>query len=242
MVEVVYSTDCDGILVSPTNMVTSNSDKLQGFAIEGDCKSGTGRLKLLHRYGVSHYTHPLIRQNGLWCHLYNPTPKRSPTVKRLNDACIIALWHGRLGCAGNNVMDTIRRYIVGIDKPLRKNPFHRCPFCLPNKMGKRSLKNKYKRKGNTKTQEPTSKHCSNPLHDDDTVKGESGQHFHMNFGFERCSEYKVKNETGGSTITSIDGFSSYLIIVDRVTRYVWIFLTTSKITTCQYFATSTEQI
>ena len=68
MVEVLYSADCDGTLVSPTNMVTSNSDKFQGFAIEADCDSGTGRLKLLHRDGVSHSTYPLICQNGLWFH------------------------------------------------------------------------------------------------------------------------------------------------------------------------------
>ena len=49
----------------------------------------------------------------------------------------------------------------------------------------------------------------------------------MDFGFLRRSVYKVKNENG-PTITSIDGFNSYLIIVDRVTQYIWIFLTTSK--------------
>ena len=78
---------------------------------------------------------------------------------------------------------------------------------------------------------PTCQECSlsetNLLSDDNKITGESGQHFHMDFGFVRGSEYKVKNETG-PTITSIDGFNSYLIIVDRVTRYIWIFLTTSK--------------
>ena len=49
----------------------------------------------------------------------------------------------------------------------------------------------------------------------------------MDFGFVRGSEYKIKNESG-PTLTSIDGFNSYLIIVDRITRYIWIFLTTSK--------------
>ena len=43
----------------------------------------------------------------------------------------------------------------------------------------------------------------------------------------RGSGYRIKSETT-YTITSIDGFNSYLIIVDRVSRYVWIFLTTSK--------------
>ena len=46
MVEVLYSADCGGTLVSPTNMVTSNFDKFQGFAIEANCDSGTGRLNI----------------------------------------------------------------------------------------------------------------------------------------------------------------------------------------------------
>ena len=122
MVEVLYSMDCDGTLVSPTNMVTSNSEKFQGFAIDTNCDCGTGNLRLLHRDGVSHCTYPLIRKNGLWFHSYDPTPQVLPTVKRLNDSCLSALWHGRLGCAGNNVMDSIHNHVIGIDKPLRPKP------------------------------------------------------------------------------------------------------------------------
>ena len=49
----------------------------------------------------------------------------------------------------------------------------------------------------------------------------------MDFGFVRGTGYIIKREDN-STITSIDGYNSYLIIVDRVTRYIWIFLTKSK--------------
>ena len=61
----------------------------------------------------------------------------------------------------------------------------------------------------------------------DEITGESGQNFHMDFGFVRGSEFQIKQEHR-PTITSIDGFNSYLIIVDRVTRYTRIFLTTSE--------------
>ena len=40
-------------------------------------------------------------------------------------------------------------------------------------------------------------------------------------------KYTIKQETG-HTITSKDGYNSYLIIVDRATRYTWIFLTKTK--------------
>lgn len=48
-----------------------------------------------------------------------------------------------------------------------------------------------------------------------------GQHFHVNFGFVRGSEFKSVTDAG-ETITSIDNKNSYLLIVDRKTRYMWI--------------------
>ena len=60
-----------------------------------------------------------------------------------------------------------------------------------------------------------------------TEKLQPGQHLHMDFGFVRGSAFSKKDELG-RTITSLDGFRSYLIIVDRATRYKWLFLTTTK--------------
>ena len=136
MAEFFYSEDCDGTLVSPTAVVTTNLDKYQGFVIKLNCDSGTGNAKLLHRDGVTHSTYPMTRKNDLWFHKYDPTPQPRPTVKRLNNLWQSALWYGRLSCAGNNVMDKIHKHVIGIDKPLRKNPFYNCPCCLLNKMSK----------------------------------------------------------------------------------------------------------
>ena len=49
----------------------------------------------------------------------------------------------------------------------------------------------------------------------------------MDFGFVRGSNYTVKDEHG-PTITSKDGYNSYLLVIDRASRYAWIFLTKSK--------------
>ena len=49
----------------------------------------------------------------------------------------------------------------------------------------------------------------------------------MDFGFVRGTNFTLKQEDG-PTITSKDGYNSYLIIVDRATRYTWIFLTKTK--------------
>ena len=49
----------------------------------------------------------------------------------------------------------------------------------------------------------------------------------MDFGFVRGSSYTIKQEDG-PTITSKEGYNSYLLIIDRATRYMWVFLTSSK--------------
>ena len=150
MVEVFYSAECDGTPISPTSVVATNSDKYQGFVIKSNCDSGAGHVKLLHKHGVTHGTYPMTCKNSLWFHTYNPSPHPQPTVKHLNDSCQSAIWHGRLGCARNNVMDTIYNHVIGIDRPLRKNPFYRYPCCLPSKMSKQCLKKAKKKSHKSK--------------------------------------------------------------------------------------------
>ena len=49
----------------------------------------------------------------------------------------------------------------------------------------------------------------------------------MNFGFVRESSYTIKQEDD-PTITSKDRYNSYLNIIGRATRYMWVFLTSNK--------------
>ena len=49
----------------------------------------------------------------------------------------------------------------------------------------------------------------------------------MDFGFVRGSDFAEKTKDG-RTITSVDGFNSYLIIVDKASRYMFTFLSKSK--------------
>ena len=52
----------------------------------------------------------------------------------------------------------------------------------------------------------------------------------MDFGFMRASEsdYSRPDKTKDRIVQSFDGYSSYLLIVDEASRFVWIFLTASK--------------
>jgi hypothetical protein len=47
-------------------------------------------------------------------------------------------------------------------------------------------------------------------------------------GFVWGTKYNMK-DADGHIVTSIDGYNSYLPIIDRATRYIWVFLTKNKI-------------
>ena len=49
----------------------------------------------------------------------------------------------------------------------------------------------------------------------------------MDFGFVRGSDWNDKT-ADGNTITSINGYLSYLLVVDRATRFKWVMLKASK--------------
>ena len=57
-----------------------------------------------------------------------------------------------------------------------------------------------------------------------------GQEFYMDLGFMRSStaDYKRPNKKTDRVVTSYDGYSSYLLIVDGASRRIWVFLTQTK--------------
>ena len=69
-----------------------------------------------------------------------------------------------------------------------------------------------------------SKKRATKLNDDNI---EVGQHLHVDFGFVRGSDYSRKDKKG-NLITSIDGYRSYCLVIDRASRYITIILTKTK--------------
>ena len=68
MVPCLYSSQCDGTLITPTNVIESNSEKYHSFVIKSNCDNGTGTLKFIHIDGVSYATYPMTRSKRLWYH------------------------------------------------------------------------------------------------------------------------------------------------------------------------------
>ena len=58
----------------------------------------------------------------------------------------------------------------------------------------------------------------------------AGQRFYMDFGFLRAlaADYTQPSTKTDRIVTSFDGYKAYLLIVDKATRHVWVFLMKSK--------------
>ena len=137
------------------------------------------------------------------------TIDHTPILRRLSKAATHELWHQRLCHPGESVTNNISRTTEGVPNLSQgRNDFYKCETCMRAKM-KRMKKFKLA-----------------PSVKDNMVHG-AGQMFHMDFGFVRGSDFKIK-EDDGRIITSRDGYNSYLIIVDKFSSYTWIMLSRSK--------------
>jgi len=180
------------------------------------------------------------------------------TIHRLTKTQEHLLWHKRLGCPGETNSKQLHKHVIGCPV-LTRNAFFKCKYCMQDKATYRPMPSglvKRKLVGTpssdqtgTETLPATVDHPESML--DAEVDPEEpvdprdipapdlqpGQMFQMDMGFVRGSGYSTKDEDG-RRITSLDGYNSYLIIVDRKTRRHWVFLTKSKsppIQFCQQF-------
>ena len=108
---------------------------------------------------------------------------------------------------------------------LKGNAFWKCASCLSGKFDK-----SYHVKSNVRTRLPP-KRSYLPSHAKDDIylpNAKPGQHFHCDFGCVRSKDFEMEDKEG-RTQTSVDGKRLYLLIIDRATRYTWVFLSSSKL-------------
>jgi hypothetical protein len=112
----------------------------------------------------------------------------------------------RLGSPGEVQLDLLTGNITGIPPG-----FHYHPFCFIDW------------KEDTRVQKQAAGKSSERTMD-------VGRRFYMDFGFMRASssDYSRPNKKYDRVIDSWDGYSSYLLVVDEASRYIWVFLTKSK--------------
>ena len=116
------------------------------------------------------------------------------------------LWMLRLGSPGEDQLDLLHGKVTGIPPGFQYHPFRFIDWKEEARVQKQAAGRAVER----------------------TL--EVGRRFYMDFGFMRTSssDYTKPNKKVDRVVDSWDGYSSYLLIVDEASRYIWVFLTKSK--------------
>jgi hypothetical protein len=124
----------------------------------------------------------------------------------LNHLTESKLWMLQLGSPGEDQLDLLPGKVTGIPPCFK---YH--PFCFID--WKEEVQIQKQAAG--KVAQRTSK---------------VGHRFYMDFGFMRASssDFSQPNKQHERVITSWDGYLSYLLVIDKASRYIWVFLMKSK--------------
>jgi hypothetical protein len=164
-------------------------------------------------------TNPILLPNAQKPKLRTKTPARpsinsartatwtTPLSKALQH---LELWHQRLGHATPRSLKRTQQVVDGILNLPGAHPLFCCPFCDKAKLcknygGKKSTKEAFA----------------------------PGTSFYMDLGFIRGPKSLQEVLQDGAVpkdtvLKNHDGFSSYLLIIDAATRYIWVFLLKSE--------------
>ena len=116
------------------------------------------------------------------------------------------LWLLRLGSPGVTQLDRLPGNATGIPAEFDHHPFRFIDFKAQAQIRKQAAQRSAVR------------------------SSERRRRFYMDFGFMRASasDFGKRSKATDRVVFSYDGYSSYLLIVDEASRYIWVFLTSSK--------------
>ena len=253
-----YSPDVDGTIISPDAIAREFKDTFSGFSKVCNTHSNQGLLFFDAKDNPDDTVVLPLRSfgNNLWYHdatmdgtlpyimntkssvpnsttysqsssspyLQPSSSQHKPCINKLSHAAEHELWHQRLAHPGTNAMNTIHHHAINVPK-LRGNSFWKCPSCMACK----STKSYHIRNNHKSNKKVTLSDLLEPTEYDDLSLPTAlpGQHFHFDFGFVRSKTFHWKDKDG-RTQTSIDGKNAYLLAIDRKTRYMWVFISSSK--------------
>ena len=210
-VPVYLTEDVEGTILSPTDICIYHYDRFTVWEQRSETNSSKGTLKFCSNDSCFEATIDLIMKNGLWYseqpeRIVPPTNSQHGVVKTMTAEAEYELWHQRLCHPGQTVMDSIHNTSEGVPNlTSKRHAFYHCDTCAHAKI-----------------------HKSNRNKSISTKTTSRGERFHMDFGFVRGEDYIKHNKSMRKFITSVDGYNSYLIIVDAHTRFTWIYLTSCK--------------
>lgn len=200
-------------VVSPTDIVFSNTNNYDSWWRNNNYASGEGSLRFYNSNGLTTSTLALKMRNKLWYILQDTastiyrakiTSLSFAFIRAVSGTTLHNLWHHRLCHAGKFCTNNIDKVADGVPCLKRRNPLFSCHAWNSGKMTKQIKGHKY-----------------DPLR----AKG-PGRRFNMDFGFVRVKS--VTKGEDGPLITFRDRYNYYLLIDDEYSPYLWIFLFANK--------------
>ena len=74
LVKCYYCPEVNGTILTPTDIVASNSERFSGWTMSTNYDEGLGEFQLTSRDGINHITFDSYMENNLWYH-YLQIPK-----------------------------------------------------------------------------------------------------------------------------------------------------------------------
>ena len=229
LVKCYYSSDAAETIVSPTDIVVNNFSDFKAWSQHSDLETKRGYIEFHRRDAAPSSKFSLYMSNGLWYYEnYRDATDyvtERPSIRRLTKPLEYQLYHYRWGCMGQRNSSGIHHHVDHQPK-LQMPPLFKCLTCMMATGAYRDIATPDDDIRVAKFDD----WFRDWFRDDDItldLNCTPGQHFHVDFGFMRGSAYSKKDEDG-QIITPIDGFRAYFIIIDRKTRYIWVFLTKNK--------------
>ena len=229
-----YNADAAETIISPTAICADSKGVLTSWSLHGNSTKEPGSLKFQTTLNKITVDIPLHMRNGLYyCNAESfvlakstpfpdfvqssnaplataspPVPLAAKLAKPTTRAKQIEaeLWSARLGFPAEWQLDVITDAADGLPDHFAQHPFSKHLVKADAAIAKQP---------SGKTPTPVS---------------ERGQRFYADFGFMRAStfDYSKPSPDADRVIQSYDGYNSYLIIVDEVSRFIWVFLCKNK--------------
>ena len=228
-----YCKNATETIISPEAIVAA-SDTLVHWTQEGHRGNAPGSIRFSSDSGLYSITLHLEKRDGLY---YCPTDVFTvdmaaaasdiPIIRRvaapptsvipprrtkryvpvtMDNMTESEVWMLRLGSPGEQQLDLLPGNVTGIPPAFQYHPFRFIDWKEEARIQKQAAQRSAER----------------------TI--ECKRRFYMDFGFMRAStsNFSRPNKKDDRVVLSYDGFSSYLLIVDEASRFVWVFLTNTK--------------
>lgn len=234
LIKCYHSDQAPETIISPSDIAMNHLSTYHSWTQYANLKTNKGYIKFINQTNGDTINYPLINQNNLWYYInddmndYSPVGAIStPTIRRLTNNTMYQLMHARLGHPGERVMQDVHKHAEGIPR-LKKPPLFKCPSCTLVNATKRAVTQQEVYTALEQVALPLQTGPPDPPPSITKQEElEPGQVFQMDMGFVRSTKYKHQED--GHLVTSMDGYNGYLVVVDRATRYTWLFLSRTKL-------------